>query len=483
MKGKKLRVITQILAIITICLISFIGIYKQDANKMKNQVKDYELGKDLNGYREIVLEVSDANEVLDSDGKVVGNTDQYNDSSIESNSYQKSDNKINKEESLTKENFEKSKSIIEKRLKKLNVEDYNISVNTENGAIYLQIPENSETDHVVSNIVQVAKFQIKDSEDDSKIFITNSDIKKISALYNTETSGTTVYLRMNFNKNGKKILKDISSGDYATKSDSNSENKAEETNTSNEETTENEAEENTTSEGSSENSESNSQKKIILSIDNNDMITTSFDNPIQDGVIDLSMNKATTDSDSIADTLESASTIAAVVNSGEMPLTYKVSDNNYINSDIKIENVEQVIYIIAAITVIALVLLVIKYKLKGFIASMAYIGFVALDLLVIRYTNVTITLESIVAGIIILAINYMIVYKLLEISKKELDEKAQANKKEFKSILIKSIPIFIIAVVFTFVKWTKIATFGMFIFWGLILSIVYNYLVTKNMID
>ena len=182
MKGKKLRVITQILAIITICLISFIGIYKQDANKMKNQVKDYELGKDLNGYREIVLEVSDANEVLDSDGKVVGNTDQYNDSSIESNSYQKSDNKINKEESLTKENFEKSKSIIEKRLKKLNVEDYNISVNTENGAIYLQIPENSETDHVVSNIVQVAKFQIKDSEDDSKIFITNSDIKKISAL-------------------------------------------------------------------------------------------------------------------------------------------------------------------------------------------------------------------------------------------------------------------------------------------------------------
>ena len=83
MKGKKLRVITQILAIITICLISFIGIYKQDANKMKNQVKDYELGKDLNGYREIVLEVSDANEVLDSDGKVVGNTDQYNDSSIE----------------------------------------------------------------------------------------------------------------------------------------------------------------------------------------------------------------------------------------------------------------------------------------------------------------------------------------------------------------------------------------------------------------
>ena len=64
------------------------------------------------------------------------------------------------------------------------------------------------------------------------------------------------------------------------------------------------------------------------------MITTSFDDPIEDGIIDLSMNQATTDQDSISQTLQSASTIATVVNSGKMPLTYKVSGNNYVKTDI-----------------------------------------------------------------------------------------------------------------------------------------------------
>ena len=64
------------------------NIYKK-ANKMENQVKDYELSKDLSGYRELIFKVSDATEVLDSKGKVVGNTDNYTDSTIETNSYKK----------------------------------------------------------------------------------------------------------------------------------------------------------------------------------------------------------------------------------------------------------------------------------------------------------------------------------------------------------------------------------------------------------
>ena len=75
MKGKRLRVITEVLAIIVICLVSFVGVYKQDANKMKNEVKEYSIGKDIKGYRDLVFEVSDAMQVTDSDGKVVGSTE------------------------------------------------------------------------------------------------------------------------------------------------------------------------------------------------------------------------------------------------------------------------------------------------------------------------------------------------------------------------------------------------------------------------
>ena len=475
MKERKLNLITEILAIIVICLISFVGIYTKNANRMENQVKDYDLSKDLKGYRELVFKVSDATEVLDSNGKVVGNTDEYGDSSIETNSYKKSENKINASEDLTKENYEKAKSIIEKRLKSLNVEDYNLSLDEENGNIYLQIPENSDTDHTVSNILQVAKFEIKDQDDTSNVLVTNDDLKKISAVYNTTSSGTTVYLQIEFNKNGKNILKQISTGDYAT-----DENLTNTTNTTGN-TSENE---NTNSnENTSSEEETKTQKKIILSIDNNDMITTSFDDPIEDGIIDLSMNKATTDQDSISDTLQSASTIAAVVNSGKMPLTYKVAENNYVNTDITSNMLKKAMYVVIAIVIVALVVLIIKYKSVGLLASISYIGFVGLELLLIRYTNVTISLESIVAGIILLAVNYLITYRLIKVHETDSELKKKVYSNEFKSIIIKSIPIFIIAIIFVFMKWTKIATFGMFMFWGLLLSIIYNYIVTKDMLD
>lgn len=475
MKERKLKLITEILAIIVICLISFVGIYTKNANIMENQVKDYDLSKDLKGYRELVFKVSDATEVLDSNGKVVGNTDEYGDSSIETNSYQKSENKINASEDLTKENYEKAKSIIEKRLKSLNVEDYNLSLDEENGNIYLQIPENSDTDHTVSNILQVAKFEIKDQDDKSNVLVTNDDLKKISAVYNTTSSGTTVYLQIEFNKNGKNILKQISTGDYAT--DENLTNTTNTTgNTSEDENTN--SNENTSSEEGTK-----TQKKIILSIDNNDMITTSFDDPIEDGIMDLSMNQATTDQDSISDTLQSASTIAAVVNSGKMPLTYKVAENNYVNTDITSNMLKKAMYVVIAIVIVALVVLIIKYKSVGLLASISYIGFVGLELLLIRYTNVTISLESIVAGIILLAVNYLITYRLIKVHETDSELKKKVYSNEFKSIIIKSIPIFIIAIIFVFMKWTKIATFGMFMFWGLLLSIIYNYIVTKDMLD
>lgn len=475
MKERKLKLITEILAIIVICLISFVGIYTKNANRMENQVKDYDLSKDLKGYRELVFKVSDATEVLDSNGKVVGNTDEYTDSSIETNSYQKSENKINASEDLTKENYEKAKSIIEKRLKSLNVEDYNLSLDEENGNIYLQIPENSDTDHTVSNILQVAKFEIKDQDDKSNVLVTNDDLKKISAVYNTTSSGTTVYLQIEFNKNGKNILKQISTGDYAT--DENLTNTTNTTgNTSEDENTN--SNENTSSE-----EETKTQKKVILSIDNNDMITTSFDDPIEDGIMDLSMNQATTDQDSISDTLQSASTIAAVVNSGKMPLTYKVAENNYVNTDITSNMLKKAMYVVIAIVIVALVVLIIKYKSVGLLASISYIGFVGLELLLIRYTNVTISLESIVAGIILLAVNYLITYRLIKVHETDSELKKKVYSNEFKSIIIKSIPIFIIAIIFVFMKWTKIATFGMFMFWGLLLSIIYNYIVTKDMLD
>lgn len=65
---------------------------------------------------------------------------------------------------LTEENYKEVKSIIEKRLKKSNIQDYNISVNNITGDITLEIPEDENTDTVISNLNTIGKFEIIDTD-------------------------------------------------------------------------------------------------------------------------------------------------------------------------------------------------------------------------------------------------------------------------------------------------------------------------------
>ena len=500
MKEKRLKLITIILAIVLICLVSFVGVYTQQMNKMKNQVKDFSFSKDLEGYREVILDVSSATEVKNSEGKIIGNTDTLTDDVISSNSYEKTENKVNNEESLTTENFKKAKSIIEKRLQLFKVEDYSVSLNEQEGKIYIQIPENENTNRTISNLCQIGKFTVKDSEDNEKVFLTNSDLRKTAGVYKKTENGVIVFLQIKTKGNGKKVLRDISNGEYATKteSDDNNDNQAENTTenideNSPENTTADNQEEKSAEQTENSNQESNTdnsseekkstQKKITLSIDNTDLITTSFNDPINNGTINLSMNAASTDQESVNETRNSTNTIAAILNSGELPIVYKVSESNFINTDISKDTLLKVIYVFIIINAILLVYMVLKFKTKGIIGLFAYVGFVAIDLLLVRYTNVRISLESFVAGAVVFIVNYCIVYRLLKINETDEEIKKNMFNKAFKDVIIRLMPLFLIAIIFTFVTWAKLATFGMFMFWGIFIGIIYNYLVTKNMLD
>ena len=210
-KVKKIQLITKILLVAILVAIAFVGIYVQKQNRMENVVKDYTWGMDLTGTRVIELEVSDEKETItkDKDGKVVKEEDKKEDGE-----YTTEEKEKNPEEVKTLDNYKKSKQILENRLKKLGVNDYIIKLNEETGKIILEIPEDDNTDHTVSNVSQVGKFEIVDSEDTEKVLMDNGDIKLSNVLYNTTTSGTTVYLNIEFNKEGTEKLKNISN-EYA----------------------------------------------------------------------------------------------------------------------------------------------------------------------------------------------------------------------------------------------------------------------------
>ena len=498
MKKGKLKLITKILAVIAICLISFVGIYVQNTNRMENIVKDYSFSKDIEGYRQVLLSLSTATEVLDSEGNVVGDTDDYDDDTIESNEYTKTENPINAQENLTTENYETTKNIIEKRLQDFGVSDYNISLNKNTGEMYLQIPEDDQTDRVISNIKEIADFELRDSEDGT-VYLTNEHLKQVRTLYNTSTSGTTVLLEIELNKEGREILRDLTENEYATiddtstdeSSEDSTENTTNETSESNTENTTNETSEsdseNTTNETSEEETDSTdesteteeqTQKELTLVISGSEILTTSFDDPIVDGIIDLSMNNATTDTDELNETLQSSSGIEVLLNSGKLPLTY-ISTSQFIDVSSSSVLLRNTIIVLAIIIAILLIYMIIKHKLKGLLSAISSLGFIALYLLIIRYTNVTLSLDGIIGIAIVIILNYLLSMKLLKV--KSDDKKAYIS--EYVDFILKIVPIAIISIIFSFINVLALSSVGMVIFWGILLMLVYNVLITKNIVD
>lgn len=475
-KGKVLKIITIILVITVICLVSFIGVYVKVQNRMENKVKDYQLAMDLKGSRVFSLKVKDGTETIikDKDGNVI---DSATDEEIEKNGYTKEEKTINKEEDLNKANYQKTKKIIEERLKRLNVEDYNLRFNEEDGTIYIEVPEDKETDHIVSNIAETSKFEIIDSTS-KDVLMDNSSVKSANVLYNTTENGTIVYLNIEFNKEGKEKLKEISN--TYVKQDTSAENTTEE-NATNETTDESSTD---TTEDSSETTDTTSkEKQVTLQIDGTDMITTSFEEEIANGSIQLSMGSATTDKDTLNDTKESATTIATLLDIGKLPLEYDIDENKYIQTDITNDVLLKAIIGVTVVFAIALIILVLIYRLNGLLSVISYIGLVATYLLVIRYTNTLISISSLAGVLLILILNYLYNVKMLGNIKNNKDEGvSKVINKTYVNFVFEIIPIAIISIVFTLMNLIPLKGFGTTLFWGVVVLLVYNIVITKGLI-
>ena len=457
-----IKIITACLITILISMIGFVGIYTQKQNQMKNQIKDYDLSMDLKGARILSIKPKEDKETIikDTEGNKI--TEELTDEQITEKGYTKEE--VNKNaEKLTKENFEKTKTIIQKRLKNMGIENYIIRLNEETGEIFIELEENTETDTIVSNIGATGKFEIQDSET-KEVLLDNSDIKLVDVRYNTAETGTDVYLNIQFDKEGKNKLTEITEN-YKT-INTTSENT----------TTKNTTKENTTSE--SETTEA--QKKVVIKIDDEEVTTTSFDNIIRTGSLQLTVGKSSTSRSKINENAKKANNIASTLSFGNLPVDYEVSQNEYILSNITTKKIQQLITIIAIIAVIGLIALMLRYKLTGVVSSIAFIGFTALYLLLVRYTNVIITLEGIFGIAVILVINYILTNKIANSNEKEKTTKEV--KKEYGKSWLKIIPICIISIVFSFARWTPIASLGMVMLWGLALSAVYQLFITIPLI-
>ncbi len=438
-----------ILLIILLALISFGGIYIQKTKFVENILPEYKLGPDFTGLRNIGLKVSDATKDIyyDLDGNVVDEEGKNTTKKVES---------VNKEENLTKDNYKKAKEIIEKRLEKIKqvqytsagivenkaIDYYTIKQNEETGKIELKLPENANTDMVLRYVATKGDFTIVDDQDN--VLMDNSYIKEAYVGYSSTSSGVTVYLTIQFDKQGTEKLKEISNTFIKT----------------------------TDEEGN------DTTKKIKVKIDDSEMLNTYFTEEISNGMIQLSFGTAT--GNSLATYAQEAKNLETLLNAGNLPIVYEADENHYVLSDINKDMLFIPTIVIMSLLVIGIIILIVKYKVKGLLGAISIIGYIAAFLIIVRLTNVVITLEGVAGIITSIILEYISIMYALNKMKENTDLTCNQCFTKFLPILV---PIAISTVILCFVKWLPIYSFGMTMFWGIILVIVYNHVVTKLLVS
>ena len=157
------KTITIVLAIILVSMIGFVGIYNQKQNHMENMVKDYDLAMDLKGARIVSIKPKEDKQTIIKDAEGNEITEKLTDEQIAEKGYTKEEVDKNAEK-LTKENFEKTKEIVEKRLKGMGLQNYVLRLNEQTGELVIELEEDTNTDTIISNLGATGKFEIQDSE-------------------------------------------------------------------------------------------------------------------------------------------------------------------------------------------------------------------------------------------------------------------------------------------------------------------------------
>ena len=449
---KNVKITTIILAIILVVLVGFAGVYVKTQNRMEDKVKEYSFGRELDGERLIELKISDGSE----EGSTAPNP-----------------------EDLTVENYEIVKKTIEKRLESLGAEDYTISLNKEDGTIRVELPEESKTDDFAYYLITSGKVQLKEKDTDTEL-LSDSMVKKAQYTYKTNSDGAyQVYLELILTKDGQAKIEEISNN-YAVLAteieEIESAAESADENTDEEDITE---EANTTTESAETVDAETEETKKVATLT---VAGTEYDiEKIEKNKITVKMGSETSNTTSVNNNMAKAAELAMLINSGKYPIEYEVQNNRFIYSDISKTQLMYFILVVVAILLVIFVIFTIKYKTKGLLSSISCIGFIALLSLLLRYTNVSISIEGIGAIILVILIdlklNQMILTKI-----KTMDVVNEATVSTYKDMFLKLVPIMIITLVFCFSGWANLSSFGMIMFWGLILIAVYNIIVTKTLL-
>lgn len=467
---RKFRTIAIILVVILIALIAFVGVYGKSLNALKNLIPDYTYGMELEGARQLKFVVDTTEEekevYVDEQGNILGEvkTEESEGVSLESEnteenaeetqnpqeiteentpSYATETRTIKKNEDsvLTKENFEKTKKIIQTRLNKQGISEYNIRLDTVTGDMVVEVPDDENVNIVYQLVQTKGEIQIIDHQT-GIVLIDGSHVKKVEAVYTSGESYQT-FLQVTFDKEGAEKLKEISN-EYVEVTDETG--KATTT-------------------------------YVEVTLDGEALLTTYFGEELEAGIIQIPMGDVTTDIEEFRSLFETTQYLANIMNNGQTPVVYSLSSDNFLKLSITDTQILVAVIIAIVALIIASIILIVKFKLNGLLAAISNIGFIALVTIILRYTKVTITLNSVISFVAMIVLNIVFLKMYLK-NMIKLSE-INAYKETMKNYYLSVIPVAVVAVIFTFMANATISSIGMIVFWSMFIQAIYNFLITR----
>lgn len=491
-KEGTLKKVLAILIIILLCLVSFGGIYKKDKGTFKNILPEYVLGMDLDSNTLLKLDVEKTEDEKASDNQEETANSENGQAENEQNNDNTEKKEEQKENKYTKENYKKTKSIIEKRLKLSGIEQYTLRLDEETGSIVIEFPEKVNTGFIAYSLTKgEVQFNVKDNTETTEnkdnqqadnAVITQEQVDKENENNSSEENkeeNKNVTGLIGDNKSIKKVTITPKNMEYVKLGGAYIEMKIEFTNDAIKKFKE--IKNNYVIPKDSEGVEK--ENTVTLSMDGMNIYSRTesvFLEAATNGSILIDSNYAA-DAENLAELEKTFNGAKAVLETEQLPLTYNANYQNKIHSNIS--NIG-IISVFGVILAVMLVYLLIKFKVNGLFAELGIVGFGALLLLVIRWTNVQISVPSIVsiAGMLILQFIYLI-NVLKDSSSKWFNNKTI----EFTKMLIPAFILGIFAAVLPALKDVGIipgntfdfASFGMVVFWGLIIFEIYNNIISR----
>lgn len=416
---KRIEIVAVLLFVAVIIFASFFGVYKKEDFRTVNLIKDYDLGMQFTDARILKMTVS---------------TDK------------------NAEEVLTVENYNLSEEVLISRLKGMNVGEYKIELNEETGEISVKIQENDEVEEILHHLEGQGEFTIIDKETE-EVLLNNSHVEVAEVVVMpTDETGTsnTVYLEIEFNDEGAKKLEEISKIYVkTTEEQENEEGEIEEVDTT---------------------------KYVSVVLDGTTYSSTYFGETMSTGILYVPVTEAS-NNETLEQYRKEVEHIVTIINSGKLPIIYEYAEETVTS---QIDKNMLVIEILAPIVLllIACIVIVVKFKSTGFISTFLQIGYIALLLLTIRYTDVVITIEGIAGIVISVILNYILTYAILSDLKKE----EHIKWKTIGKFALKTIPVYIFAIILSFNSLTRINSLGMTLVWGSIVLYIYNLTITRTVL-